>query len=278
MTYSMDHFLKIGDSHKICEDYSWSGLIQEKYPCAIISDGCSSSKNTDIGARILVRSMIDTLGLLKLERNTPEDNFNLITGLMADRVQRIRDLMGLPMESLDATLLMTILINDYVFMFSYGDGSIVMRNHTTGEKIRFYTDYPHNAPYYYNYTLNEDCKMAFIAAYGQTEITQHGMQVPMMEHLNDRSNHWGSNPLSDLSDGVWTISVMSDGVETFFEGNNNVDTDEAIEGLTNFKNFRGEYIQRKVGKYLSGLAKNNIKHYDDISVASIKFEVNNEQS
>ncbi len=48
---NIDTFLKIGDQHKICEDYIIQGTDQ--VPLLILSDGCSSSDNTEMGARIL---------------------------------------------------------------------------------------------------------------------------------------------------------------------------------------------------------------------------------
>ena len=51
MTIHIDHLLKKGKTHKICEDYIISGYNPAPY--IILSDGCSSSKNTDVGARVL---------------------------------------------------------------------------------------------------------------------------------------------------------------------------------------------------------------------------------
>ncbi len=45
-------FYQIGKEHKVCEDYASCGI--EPFPYAILSDGCSTGKNTDIGSRILV--------------------------------------------------------------------------------------------------------------------------------------------------------------------------------------------------------------------------------
>ena len=47
----VDTFSKIGKTHKICEDYILSGT--KPFPYIIISDGCSSSEGTDMGARLL---------------------------------------------------------------------------------------------------------------------------------------------------------------------------------------------------------------------------------
>ena len=50
---NVDHYMTIGSSHQVCEDYIISGT--EPFPYIILSDGCSSSKDTDIGARILAQ-------------------------------------------------------------------------------------------------------------------------------------------------------------------------------------------------------------------------------
>jgi len=47
-----DHHYEIGSSHVACEDYAMSGT-QEGLTYAILSDGCSASKDSDVGARIL---------------------------------------------------------------------------------------------------------------------------------------------------------------------------------------------------------------------------------
>ena len=46
-----DTFLKIGDQHKVCEDYIIEGFLP--VPFIILADGCSSSRDTEMGARIL---------------------------------------------------------------------------------------------------------------------------------------------------------------------------------------------------------------------------------
>ena len=64
---------------------------------------------------------------------------------------------------------------------------------------------------------------------------------------------------------------------SFFQGNDNLETNDIIDDITSFKNFRGEFVKRKAGKFLSKHAKNNIKHYDDISIATMTFEVVNNE-
>ena len=47
-----DHYYTIGNSHSVCQDYAISGLV-ENGAYAILSDGCSSSPDVDVGARML---------------------------------------------------------------------------------------------------------------------------------------------------------------------------------------------------------------------------------
>ena len=46
-----DYIFSIGKEHKVCEDYVI--VDNEKIPMIIVSDGCSSSDFSDIGARLL---------------------------------------------------------------------------------------------------------------------------------------------------------------------------------------------------------------------------------
>ena len=60
------HFVK-GSSHLVCQDYSSSGFTFNGIPYIIISDGCSTAKDSDVGARLLVRATeqaINTLSIL----------------------------------------------------------------------------------------------------------------------------------------------------------------------------------------------------------------------
>jgi hypothetical protein len=46
-----DIFRRIGATHAVCEDYIIEG--NKPFPFIILADGCSTAKNTDMGARIL---------------------------------------------------------------------------------------------------------------------------------------------------------------------------------------------------------------------------------
>lgn len=52
-----DAFFSIGKTHEVCQDYARAGDLDGRQ-FAIVSDGCSSSPDTDFGARALVMSAI----------------------------------------------------------------------------------------------------------------------------------------------------------------------------------------------------------------------------
>ncbi len=53
-----DCFYSIGHSHKVCEDYALSGTIGDTLAYAVVCDGCSSSKQVDVGARLLAHNTV----------------------------------------------------------------------------------------------------------------------------------------------------------------------------------------------------------------------------
>ena len=62
--FYVDDYFHIGQMHlgsgKPCQDYSFSGIIDEG-AFAIVSDGCSTGRHTDVGARIIVLSTVNAI-------------------------------------------------------------------------------------------------------------------------------------------------------------------------------------------------------------------------
>jgi hypothetical protein len=47
-----DSYFEIGSTHQVCQDYALA-YASDDFAYAIMSDGCTSSLNTDIGARLV---------------------------------------------------------------------------------------------------------------------------------------------------------------------------------------------------------------------------------
>ena len=49
-----DSYFEIGNTHMVCQDYALNGSSPDnRLHYSIVSDGCSSSKHSEIGAQIL---------------------------------------------------------------------------------------------------------------------------------------------------------------------------------------------------------------------------------
>ena len=145
----IDIFLEIGHQHKVCEDYIISGNAPE--PFIILSDGCSSSNNTEMGARILCHLAKQYL------RYRGNDLHNIDHKKMGRWIIHNAEMtarqLGLTLNCLDATLMVSYFIDNRLYVFVYGDGVIVLKK---GDEFSYYiVDFSNNAPYYLSYLIDD---------------------------------------------------------------------------------------------------------------------------
>ena len=94
-----DHHFWMGKTHNVCEDYAMSGT-SGGVSYAIVSDGCSSSPDTDFGARILARAALKHIyQAWSLEKYSDSVINTARSGALS---------LGLPQRALDATLLVAV--------------------------------------------------------------------------------------------------------------------------------------------------------------------------
>jgi hypothetical protein len=77
-------------------------------------------------------------------------------------------------------------------------------------------------------------------------------------------------------DKDFTICLASDGVTSFSLEQDNqeskiVPITKVVSDFTAYKNFQGEFVQRRVTKVLKEYNKLNMRHFDDLSFATIHF-------
>lgn len=257
----------IGKTHKICEDYACHGNVSEPY--ILLSDGCSSSPNTDFGSRILTQVAGD---LIRRDKELDLDEVLI----EADEVRRI---LNIPQESLDATLLCSYIKGDQYYLLMCGDGvSVKTKNDGAMEVILI--EYPSNAPFYLNYTMSETRKSGYTAAFGLKRkiSTWHIKPDGTVENLIEREDQDGSFYKEEgLVKNYKSISLMSDGVGSFYELVNTgtskseiqVSVNEILKKLLDFKGFQGEFVDRRLRKFRKDCEKINWFHADDVSLATI---------
>lgn len=278
--FKVDDVYSIGTGHSVCEDYSYSGMFSNGCPYVVISDGCSASANTDIGARLLTHAMMSVFSLADLEDYTQDTRLISDAMLMRiyNKVSNVIQLLSLDVTSLDATIRMATIVKDKLFLIHFGDGYTIIRNQTTGEIVKnIYTYFDSNAPFYFPYYVRDDFKKKYIDLFASSNIECNGKTLNVLDYVDNINNFYTVIDLKDLADGEYSVSVMSDGIDTFYGSGTKIDSSEIINSILSFKNTTGEFVKRKVRKYLLQNVKNGIKYFDDISVASLIFKVGNDE-
>jgi hypothetical protein len=254
MKTTTDAAFTIGSSHQVCQDYALA-----KEDKVVLCDGCSSSPNTDIGARILAHCGED----LKILRTT-------------------LNLLELPEESLDATYLFVKDFLEKIKIRVVGDGVICIKYKDNSYEVTDYI-YPSGAPDYVSYQLNTDRVLKFLEVNKgnepYTEIYSSESDLSKVEPMrSDRI--FGNGVELDINteiDHIEWVALMSDGVHSFTKKDENVKKEsidflEVLPKLLDFKNFTGKFVQRRMNAFKKFCTKEGWDHYDDLSLAVMHFK------
>ena len=282
-----DHHYEIGSSHAACEDYAMSGT-HNGLSYAIVSDGCSSSDDTDVGARILCH--IAKSALLYLHRQGPLTNDyyiqnqfpSVFKSLVLMKAIEARASLRLDYNAFDATLLVAFAAerpdNDPAWGYiCFGDGVTVLR-YTDGHARAMRMSYSSNAPYYLSYGMSKDKDDAYRAALG--DATRHNTFIDLFPHgkyeevkdyecepCTDYTHMASSDVMLDVPD---QIVLFSDGVGSYEDKDRNAAPDMGVvrEALS-YKNTAGEFVKRRMRAMGKKFAADGISHYDDMSCAAV---------
>jgi len=262
---NIDTFLEIGSQHKICEDYIVAG--NDPVPYIIISDGCSTSDNTEMGSRILSH-----LAKQFLKYNADElhdiDYWKLGSWVIHNAEQTARHL-GLSRSCLTATLIVAYYLDGNLRIMMYGDGSFVTVGSMGSIEITS-IEYESNAPYYLVYLIDQFRHDLYSergpvkkikTTYGDSSITEENVAYDNPSIFNINMN---LNPL---------VLPMSDGIDSFLHGGDRQTTEQIMPLFVDFKNTKGEFLKRRLNKQMKSFAKSGIHHFDDLSIgAFLKIE------
>jgi len=301
--YESDAFFARGKTHMVCEDFAVAGRAECGASFAIVSDGCSSSKDTDTGARILAHSAaLEMNWVAGAGWGAFKEHESKIISNAWDATRPIY-LNG---RCLDATLLTAhwaIGPDDTggVAVNMRGDGVVVVRERDSGDYTIFVTDHEHNAPRYLSYDLDPDRLEGYLKKYGEKHTTRmYGVGCGEFQYdqkkLNERhpedispwprmkhegktfefeghpGEQWFERDRYDLvmvlSDGVLTFQrpVVSDTSKTYED----VPVTEVVEQLLKIKTTSKNFLKRRCHRFLNRFCKKHgWEHTDDFSVAAI---------
>ena len=292
----IDSAFQIGKTHDICQDFALTSRNDSPLTYTVVSDGCSSSLDTDIGSRILACSTTQQLEHI-VHQTDNLNSFNPEVGIV--QACHVCDALNLSSRAADATLLIAAVINGRTQIRVLGDGTIAIGT-KDGEIVVIDFAYPGGYPFYMSYL--PQCSKEFSnwdSKYSQCDITVSIIKKDGIDKFdsftgdNDFFTNSADKPsllilgstydkritIGDYFDKVQWVALMSDGIHSFYEAknlgtsivNDDIDYIDVIQEVLNFKNFNGKFMQRRLNRFLKFCAKNNWYHADDISFGTIYF-------
>ena len=273
MGINVGHVFQMGKSHRVCEDYAASGTLDGDKYYAFVSDGCSGSDNTDIGARLLVRQAIKrfdggVVGVANLDQ------------LIAS-ADSSREMLGLHPTSLDATLLGVGFNGNAqtVGLFAAGDGCIVLKYKSGSIQIVTLNPCSINGgeyPIYLSYRLDKKRLGGLIQTEGFSCPTfndaMYDSNDKVQYMLDDDCPTYTYRRVRYSCEEINFIAVMSDGLSTFSDENRKgISVLEIVKELMAFKSTGGPFVDRRMNGFRKKCKREGWTHDDDFSMAVISL-------
>lgn len=293
----------IGKSHDICQDYCYNeDLILSENICdglkqlsiVSLSDGCSSSKFVDIGARITVHSLIERyknnpIGYKNFEFCVDKKNENFIFKNLSSDFCGINfknnDLFNCTSLSVIIKKIQLDCLNWYFVNCNIiGDGVLIYK-YNTG-KVKIYKYDFNNKPLYVSYLMNKNIfeiwnkDSNLILDQVTCELNNSSNKLEIIDRIEiDYKNEPYilkvesiDKNSSEFPEYIENITIMSDGVNSFYDENgNNIDYIDIVKELIDYKNYTGRFTQRRLNTFEKKCKLLNWNHTDDISISSIKI-------
>lgn len=276
-------YFEIAAHYQVCEDYAISGTYQDM-AYAIVCDGCSSSENSDVGARLMAHIAKGVIMYLK-DRNllgSPEF-VNHFKELIVRKGIEVKNSLGLSTDAFDATLLVHIAFDSKILSIAWGDGYIMYKTKDSKHLV-YDISFSTGAPYYLSYEMSTSKKQKYMDEFGEGTITIKNMTLSAEGAIEwERSI---TNPIiaeslykEAYASMISFATVSSDGLGTYQDNPKGIKEDgtekrkykaiEIIPQMMAYKTIAGEFVIRRMHRMKTDMAKANIIHFDDISCASI---------
>ena len=271
MRLTADHAFHIGTQHSRggmpCQDYAVSGYPGAGSAFGVISDGCSSGRHTDVGARIVALNTASALmwSASQYFAHHAIDEYCKYNDKIA------ASSLGLDQRDMLATCGYVAITRRDITIRLIGDGVIAAKR-LNGEVVMTRIDWANNMPLYRAYAADEyrEFTMAHGGALARaamvTRLTRHPdgsetekkMPQPLYEMLPGFGDHVGVRDFE-------FIAVFSDGVCSV----PGVYWHEVVLELMDFKSTEGSFVKRRMNRFISDAEKSGRPPADDISMACI---------
>lgn len=273
-----------------CKDYVINSPTPP--PFIVLSDGCSSEEFTDIGSRLISH------GIIKNKEKFPEDKINNLGKYLFDINEFLLESF-LEIETLSKNigfadhrtpLFSTLLIlkeskskeKENIDIIISGDGIIIYKEKN---KINFIEiTQPDNAPFYYIYSYNNDFKKSYLDTfkpfYIERKVEYNISEENNIIFSNEEINEFKLNTTIPFyfkrlnKKEINSVFISSDGLFSFYKekGTTKSDMESLVISNLIIKSKKGNFLKRKLPRLIESMAKENYKHYDDISIGGVIYE------
>lgn len=292
ITLSADSHFSIGYDHvrssKPCQDHALSMYI-DNMACAVVSDGCSTGGETDMGARVLTFGSIAAIRAYHARHVNASflpdtQEYGVVTEVGAQQrivLGTVRHALGLARDDMLATCGYVFatreggvlhLVGDGVTAIKMRDGSILMHKYDWGR-----------APFYPQYR-EEMGGAGYIREIGDPTLPALSEEVwrydPESMHCVPEGTHQytviaGMQGITKslskeaLCETIDSVAVFTDGVLSV----QGVDWKEVVVALLSFKTTEGVFVKRRMTRALKDFLVHGKGPMDDIACGVIHVKL-----
>lgn len=251
-----DCSINIGSSHSICQDYAIA-----RNGSVALSDGCSSSPDTDIGARLLV----------KAAEKTFTDDVEEWHRAAAQLALEWANVIGVAPQSVDATLMTAHVSGDNLIVACSGDGVIVLESQA-GVLDVYSISSPSGYPLYPSYAHQPERLAELVNTSRSSKELKHYRRESTHDHLTvlevTTSDSFTDVFKLKVSDYRYA-AVASDGIHSFLQRVAAVCMTDVLAEFWSFKNSHGSFVERRMKRFKKDAQAKGWQHTDDLAVGVI---------
>ena len=241
-----DATINIGSTHSLCQDYALAG---NGY--VILSDGCSSSPYTDIGARLLVHAMA---------RNLSAHDISELHKEAARVALAWARMIGLPPQAVDATLMSAHVCGEDLIVACSGDGVIILES-SDGVLDVYAISSPSGYPFYPSYVHQPDRLAELVTNNRCNKEVKHHDSTEITDSLTISLKLKAAN--------YKYVALASDGINSFLHAQQRVCLTDVLKEFWAFKTSHSAFVERRIKRFKKDTHVKGWQHADDLAIAVI---------
>jgi hypothetical protein len=252
-----DAIINIGSTHAVCQDYV---IARNDY--VILSDGCSSSPDTDIGARLLVKALDQCLN-----KNAEIDELHKDAARIA---LDWADTISLAPQAVDATLMSIHVKGEDMVIACSGDGVIILESQTgvldvyaisSPSGYPFYPTYIHQPDRLAELVNNDRCTKEIKNLRASNVTTTESLTVTFKLRVADYKY------AAVASDGINSFSHTQQAING--KRVEPVSLSDVLDEFWSFKNSHGAFVERRLKRFRKDTQAKGWQHTDDLAIGVI---------